>query len=61
MLIFANLGRNCNVIAWNEDGELIKRFCQLAMRECEYIAENKFGAPDLLMEFSTLINALIDS
>ncbi|CAH0722279.1 unnamed protein product, partial [Brenthis ino] len=54
LLIMARMGHGCRVLSEREDKELSQKFCSMAYAEAQYIAFNKYGNADLMLEFTTL-------
>ncbi|GBP27766.1 hypothetical protein EVAR_94168_1 [Eumeta japonica] len=52
MLLMARLGRGCYLFSRSRDEFVLHKMCALAFKEADYIAENDYKLPDLMMEQS---------
>lgn len=48
----ARMGHGCSILSEREDKELSHKFCSMAYAEAQYIAFNKYGHADLMLELS---------
>ncbi|KAF9410573.1 hypothetical protein HW555_010372 [Spodoptera exigua] len=58
LFIMAKYSRNCAVFAENVDKYKMGGFCSMLYVECQYIALNNFGMPDLFLEIIALCGLL---